>query len=144
MGAMNEFLRQLETPAIRAHYDRLDDTWNNRREAFNARMVAEDLPLRADNMSSVWTLSYTQAASYNWMMQFYLRDHGLALSWVGTGRLIFSLNFTQADFEQVLERFVQAGHQMKRDGWWWSAPGVTNKAIRRRVLKEVMGQLLRK
>ena len=39
---------------------------------------------------------------YNWMLQYYLRAEGLALSWVGTGRLIFSLNFTDADFDAVV------------------------------------------
>ena len=42
------------------------------------------------------------------MLQYYLRAEGLALSWVGTGRLIFSLNYTDADFEAVLDRFVAA------------------------------------
>ena len=32
------------------------------------------------------------------MLQFYLRQQGLALSWVGTGRFIFSLNYTGDDF----------------------------------------------
>jgi glutamate-1-semialdehyde 2,1-aminomutase len=32
------------------------------------------------------------------MLQFYLRLHGLALSWVGTGRFIFGLHFSDADF----------------------------------------------
>ena len=31
---------------------------------------------------------------YNWMLQYYLRSEGLALSWIGTGRLIFSLDYT--------------------------------------------------
>ena len=38
----------------------------------------------------------------------YLRAEGLALSWVGTGRLIFSLNYTDADFAAVADRFVAA------------------------------------
>ena len=29
------------------------------------------------------------------MFQYYLRAEDLALSWVGTGRLIFSLNYTR-------------------------------------------------
>ena len=60
---------------------------------------------------------------YNWMLQYYLRAEGLALSWVGTGRLIFSLNYTEADFAAVAERFVAAAQAMQRDGWWWAAPG---------------------
>ena len=56
------------------------------------------------------------------MLQYYLRAEGLALSWVGTGRFIFSLNFTDADFAEVEQRFVAAAQKMKRDGWWWHSP----------------------
>jgi glutamate-1-semialdehyde 2,1-aminomutase len=70
------------------------------------------------------------------MLQYYLRLQGLALSWVGTGRLIFSLNYSDADFEAVVQRFVMAATQMKQEGWWWHAPELTNKNIRRSILKE--------
>ena len=103
-----------------------------------------DLPLRVAHLSSIWTLTFTEPSRYNWMLQYYLRDHGLALSWVGTGRFIFSLNFTEADFEDMLERCVQAGHQMQRDGWWWQAPGLTNKAIKRGLLREMLGQIFKR
>jgi glutamate-1-semialdehyde 2,1-aminomutase len=136
MGAMSAFLDQLETPEIQAIYQGLDDRWNARAKHFNAVMQNNDLPLRAANMSSVWTLYYTQVSRYNWMLQYYLRLHGLALSWVGTGRLIFSLNYSDADFEAVVQRFVLAAQQMKQDGWWWHTPSLTNKSIRRRILKE--------
>jgi glutamate-1-semialdehyde 2,1-aminomutase len=72
------------------------------------------------------------------MLQYYLRAEGLALSWVGTGRLIFTLNFTDADFAEVTERFVTACDKMKRDGWWWQKPGQTNKTIKRQILKEML------
>ena len=62
---------------------------------------------------------YTQPGRYNWMLQYYLRAEGLALSWVGTGRLIFSLNYDEADFAAVADRFVAAAAAMERDGWWW-------------------------
>ncbi len=64
------------------------------------------------------------------MLQYYLRAEGLALSWVGTGRLIFSLNYTDADFDAVAERFVAAAEKMKRDGWWWRDARSTNKNIK--------------
>ncbi len=51
--------------------------------------------MRVANLSSIWTVLYTQPSRYNWMLQYYLRAEGLALSWVGTGRLIFSLNYTR-------------------------------------------------
>ena len=63
------------------------------------------------------------------MFQFYLRAHGLALSWVGTGRVIFSLNYSEADFEEVVRRFVAAAEAMRSDGWWTCAPQLSDKAI---------------
>lgn len=143
MGAMNAFLRSLETPEVQTVYEGIDTRWDDRRNRFNARMQREGLPVHADNLSSVWTISYTQPSRYNWMLQYYLRDHGLALSWVGTGRFIFSLNFTDSDFDEVVERFVRAAHQMRNDGWWWSANGTTNKSIRRTVLKEILQRVVR-
>jgi glutamate-1-semialdehyde 2,1-aminomutase len=72
------------------------------------------------------------------MLQYYLRAEGLALSWVGTGRLIFSLNYSEADFAAVADRFVAACEAMRRDGWWWAPAGLTNKAIKRRILREMI------
>jgi glutamate-1-semialdehyde 2,1-aminomutase len=74
------------------------------------------------------------------MLQFYLRAEGLALSWVGTGRLIFSLNYRDEDFAAVADRFVAAAHAMREDGWWWQDPAVTRRTLRRRVLREMIAQ----
>ena len=138
MGAMSAFLDEIETPEIQAIYEGLDERWNARCKLFNDAMKANDIPLQAANMSSVWTLFYTQPSRYNWMLQYYLRVQGLALSWVGTGRMIFSLNYSDADFEAVVQRFVAATTQMKQDGWWWHSPELTNKGIRRSILKETL------
>jgi glutamate-1-semialdehyde 2,1-aminomutase len=138
MAAMNEFLRHQQAPEGRAIYRDLDRTWNERARQVNARLRAEQLPVEVANMSSIWTVCYTQPSRYNWMFQYYLRAAGLALSWIGTGRLIFSLDYTDADFEAVAERFIEAARAMQRDGWWWSNPALTNKAIRRMVVKEMI------
>jgi glutamate-1-semialdehyde 2,1-aminomutase len=138
MGAMSAFLDQLETPAVKDIYHGLDERWNARAELFNNTMTANGLPFQVANMSSVWTLFYTQPSRYNWMLQYYLRLHGLALSWVGTGRMIFSLNYSDEDFDAVVQKFVQAGLQMKGDGWWWHTPTITNPSILRRILKETL------
>jgi glutamate-1-semialdehyde 2,1-aminomutase len=29
---------------------------------------------------------------------------------------------------------------MQHDGWWWSDPALTNKAIRRGILREMLAQ----
>ncbi len=136
MGAANAFLRRLDTPEVAALYDGLDERWDARAALLNARLEAEGLPVRVANLSTIWTVLYTSPSRYNWMLQYYLRAEGLALSWVGTGRLIFSLDFDDAWFAQVVERFVAGARAMRADGWWWRAPGVTNKQLRRQVLRE--------
>src|SRR6201995_698442 len=138
MGAMCEFLERLESQEIRALYRDNDETWNRRARQLNERLQAEKLPVQVANISSIWTVFYGQPSRYNWMFQYYLRAAGLALSWVGTGRLIFSLNYTDADFAAVVDRFVEACSAMERDGWWWSRAGVTNKVLRRQVLSELL------
>jgi glutamate-1-semialdehyde 2,1-aminomutase len=138
MAAMHEFLRRLETPEIRGLYADLDAVWDRRTEQLNDRLRHEGLPIQIANLSSIWTVCYTQPSRYNWMLQYYLRTEGLALSWVGTGRLIFSLNYTQADFDAVADRFVAAAQAMRQDGWWWTDPAATNKSIRRRLLWETI------
>jgi glutamate-1-semialdehyde 2,1-aminomutase len=138
MGAMHEFLNKLDGEAVRAIYRDLEAVWNGRAQRLNDRLIAAKLPLRVANLSTIWTLYYPQASAYNWMLQYYLRAAGLALSWVGTGRLIFSLNYSEEDFAAVADRIVSAAEQMQRDGWWWSDSRLTNKAIKRRVLKEIL------
>lgn len=142
MGAMQVFLDQLDQPQVRALYEGLEETWNARARALNQRLENAGLPVRVANMSSIWTVVYTLPCRYNWMLQYYLRAEGLALSWVGTGRLIFSLNYEDVDFAMVAEGFVAAAQAMARDGWWWQAPGLTNKAIRRGILREMLGKRL--
>jgi glutamate-1-semialdehyde 2,1-aminomutase len=140
MGAMQVFLERLERSEIRDLYLGLDQCWNTRAERLNARLREFALPVQVANLSSIWTVCYTHPSRYNWMLQYYLRAQGLALSWVGTGRLIFSLNYTDADFDAVCNRFVAAAAAMQHDGWWWSDPALTNKAIRRGVLREMLSQ----
>ena len=138
MGAMHEFLQRLDTQPVRALYRNLDEVWNGRAERLNRRLREEGLPVRVASLSSIWTVCYTQPSRYNWMLQYYLRAEGLALSWVGTGRLIFSLNYTDADFEAVADRFVAGARAMQQEGWWWSGPALTNQAIKRRILREII------
>jgi glutamate-1-semialdehyde 2,1-aminomutase len=138
MGAMHEFLNRLDSAPVRAIYCGLDELWDGRAQRLNETLTAAALPLRVANLSTIWTLYYPQPSGYNWMLQYYLRAAGLALSWVGTGRLIFSLNYSTADFAAVADRIVSAAEEMRRDGWWWTGPQLTNKAIKRRVLKEML------
>ncbi len=137
MGAMQAFLQQLDTPKVQDMYAGLDATWDDRAKRLNQALQAAGVPVRVAHMSSIWTVLYTQPACYNWLFQHYLRLQGLALSWVGTGRIIFSLNYTEQDFDEVAKRFVQAALDMHKDGWWWSDGVQTNKSIKRRILREL-------
>jgi glutamate-1-semialdehyde 2,1-aminomutase len=135
---MQVFLERLQSAPVQALYAGLDATWNARAAQLNQALQRAGVPVQVANLSTVWTVFYTQPCRYNWMLQFYLREQGLALSWVGTGRLVFSLNYTQADFDAVCQRFVAAALAMQADGWWWQAPELTDKSIRRSVLREML------
>ncbi len=138
MAAMHEFLLCLDTPELRDRYRDLDEVWNARAERLNRALRDLDLPVQVANLSSIWTTLFTRPSRYNWMLQYYLRAEGLHLSWVGTGRLIFSLDYAAADFDAVANRFVAAARAMHRDGWWWSDPAATNRSIGRRIVWEII------
>jgi glutamate-1-semialdehyde 2,1-aminomutase len=138
MGAMQVFLERLATPEVQRLYEGLDATWDGRAARLNAMLQAAGVPVRVANLSTIWTVFYTQPGRYNWMLQFYLREQHLALSWVGTGRMVFSLNYSEADFDEVARRFVAAAVAMREDGWFWHDPALTDKVIRRGILREML------
>jgi glutamate-1-semialdehyde 2,1-aminomutase len=138
MASMNAFLERIERPEVQALYDGLDACWNAHADAFNRDLEQAGVPVRVANLSTIWTVLYTRPSRYNWMLQFYLRAQGLLLSWVGTGRLIFSLNYTDADMQTVRERVVAAALQMQADGWWWDDPAQSDRGIRRNILREML------
>jgi glutamate-1-semialdehyde 2,1-aminomutase len=135
MAAMDSFLRRLETRPVQALYDGLDARWDARAAQLNAALADEGLPVSVANLSTIWTVLYTRPSRYNWMLQYYLRAEGLALSWVGTGRLIFSLDMDDALFDEIVRRFVTAARAMHADGWW-SGAAVSDKQLRRMALRE--------
>ena len=51
---------------------------------------------------------------------------------------IFSFDIVDALFADIVGRFVASASAMRADGWWWAPPGMTNKAIRRRLLREAL------
>ncbi len=138
MGAMKAFLDQLARPEVRALYEGLDERWQARIARLNRMLREADVPVELAHMSTVCTVLYTRAGRYHWMLQYYLRAEGLALSWVGTGRLIFSLNYGDSEFDEVARRFVAAARAMQADGWWHAPPGLTHQHIRRGLLREML------
>ena len=136
MASMNEFLRHVNNPEWAREARAQNKIWDQRRESVNDKLEARELPVRMHNISSTWITTYTRPGRFNWMLQFYLRAEGLAMSWVGTGRMIFSHNYTDEDFREVERRIVKAVSRMRDDGWW--AVDTTNKDIKRQVLRELL------
>lgn len=138
MASMYEFLQHVTGAEFKAEIDSADGLWNGRAEALNTKLNDAGLPVRVHNMTSIWIVTYRAISRYNWMFQYYLRAEGLSLSWVGTGRLIFSHNYTDDDFAEVMERFLKAARRMFDDGWWSQQAATTNKSIRKQVLFEIL------
>lgn len=138
LAAMKAFLERIEQPDIQTTYATLDETWQRRSEQLNQALEKADLPVQARHLSSIFTLNYRKPSRYNWMFQFYLNAEGLMLPWVGTGRFIFSLNYSDADFDEVVERIVRAGRRMNADGWWWLPEGATQKSVSAQILRELL------
>ncbi|VWX54312.1 aminotransferase class III-fold pyridoxal phosphate-dependent enzyme [Novosphingobium sp. 9U] len=143
MGAMDAFLRHMDSEEGRALYEHVDERWNVRAVSLNGRLAAEGVPVRVANLGTIWTFWHTVPSRYHWMLQFYLRAEGLALSWVGSGRLIFSLAYGDAEFAEVADRIVVAARKMQADGWWWSPEGDGRRALRSGLVREFARHLLR-
>lgn len=138
MASMNEFLHRIEQPEVRQIYQQANELWNTRVEQLNQQLETDALPVRIANLHSIWTILYTRPGRYNWMFQFYLRAEGLEMSWIGSGRIIMSLNYSDEDFYEVKTRFIRAAAKMKKDCWWWQSPQLTNKTIKQQMLKEMV------
>src|SRR5271163_3048142 len=118
MGAMNEFLKWLIRPATAELYAEAKDRCAQWVRSTNERLAEQPLPLRVVHLATVWTVLFKAPSRYNWLLQYYLRAEGLALSWVGTGRCMSSLDFAQDDYRELQDKLVNAAQTMKNDGWW--------------------------
>ncbi|PAU79647.1 glutamate-1-semialdehyde 2,1-aminomutase [Halovibrio salipaludis] len=143
MASMNVFLERIQDPSIRRVYRDMRALWDRRVEQLNHALELRQLPVRVVNLVSIWSVIYSRPGRYNWLFQFYLRAEGLHLSWTGTGRLIFSHNYTDEDFDAVQHRFIAAASSMEADGWWWNDGRLTNKRIKKQILREMLGCWLR-
>jgi glutamate-1-semialdehyde 2,1-aminomutase len=110
----------------------------------NRALADAGAPLQVRALSSIWTVVYTQPSRYHWMLQYYLREAGLALSWVGTGRWIFGLDCSDADFDEVVRRAVAAGRAMEEGGWWDKAWQPDARSVRRGLRTEWWQALTRR
>jgi glutamate-1-semialdehyde 2,1-aminomutase len=144
MGAMYEFLQWVTRPATKALYDEMNERCASWVEATNRQLVDESLPLRVMHLGTIWTVLFKEPSRYNWLLQYYLRAEGMALSWVGTGRCMTSMDFSLDDYRALQEKLLQAAHHMRRDGWWLNAEQhpEREKHMRQRLLREMLGSLV--
>jgi glutamate-1-semialdehyde 2,1-aminomutase len=138
MATMNVFLHRLQTPAVKAQYKQASVLWQSRQDRLNAALQTAQLPVHVAGMETVWSVLFDVPSRYNWMFQYYLREQGIALSWVGSGRMIFNFEFDDTTFELFTQRFIKAAQRMQEDGWWWTPEHQNNRNIRRQVLKEML------
>jgi glutamate-1-semialdehyde 2,1-aminomutase len=144
MGAMNEFLRWVVEPATAKLYQESDRRCAEWVRSTNEKLADSSLPLRVVNLATVWTVLFKEPSRYNWLLQYYLRAEGVTLSWVGTGRCLSSMDFTDADYQDLRAKLLNAAHQMKCDGWWLTAaeyPG-REKTMRARLIREMFESLV--
>jgi glutamate-1-semialdehyde 2,1-aminomutase len=144
MGAMNEFLRWVVRPDTAQLYRDSEQRCGEWVRATNEKFADLALPIRAVNLTTVWTVLFKQPSRYNWLLQYYLRAEGLTLSWVGTGRCLTSLDYTADDYQELQARLINAANKMKSDAWWLSEeqlPG-RDRIMRSRLIREMAGSLI--
>jgi glutamate-1-semialdehyde 2,1-aminomutase len=145
MGAMNEFLRWVMEPSTPGEYAEMNDRCARWVRSTNRRLADQGLPLRVVHLGTVWTVLFTEPGRYNWLLQYYLRAEGVTLSWVGTGRCLSNMDFTEKDYDDLQTKLLDAAQAMKADGWWLTAieqPG-RERHMRRMLVREVLGSLMR-
>jgi glutamate-1-semialdehyde 2,1-aminomutase len=142
MSTMNAFLRWLEKPETLKSYD----TMHENIEAFvtgtNAALKKAAFPVELVNWYSVWSMKYTKPSRFHWMFQYYLRDAGVNLSWVGTGRLLFSLDWQKADYDLLQQRILAAAEEMQKGGWWEDPQASIKKKLGGEMLSAFVRNLI--
>jgi glutamate-1-semialdehyde 2,1-aminomutase len=145
MGAMNEFLRWVVEPSTGRLYEEMNERCGQWVRSTNRRLAEAALPIRVAHLETVWTVLFTEPSRYNWLLQYYLRAEGVTMSWVGTGRCLSSMEFTDKDYDALQGKLVEAAQKTKADGWWLSAaehPG-RDRHMRAGLVREMAGSLIR-
>jgi glutamate-1-semialdehyde 2,1-aminomutase len=143
MGAMNEFLRWVTDPSTARLYDEMNDRCTQWAQTTNRALAEKALPVRVVNLATVWTVLFTEPGRYNWLLQYYLRAEDVTLSWVGTGRCLGTMDFTDKDYEALRTKLIDAAGGMQADGWWLGPEHPHRKKVMRlRLIKEALTMLV--
>jgi glutamate-1-semialdehyde 2,1-aminomutase len=144
MGAMNQFLHWLAQPSSAELYTEAQNRCEQWVRSTNETLDQRNLPVRVMNFSTIWTVLFKEPSRYNWLLQYYLRAEGVTLSWVGTGRCMTSLDFTEDDYRELQTKLIRAAESMKNDGWWLNEeqqPG-REKTMRARLIGEMVRSIV--
>ncbi len=145
MGVMHEFLTWVKSDEAAQAYARLGRACADWIEATNGKLAEAGLPMKVVNLGSIWTVTFQRPSRFNWLLQYYLRAEGVNLSWVGTGRCLFSMDLVAEDFDRLGTALVRAGRRMGDDKWWLSEaeqPG-QERTIRNRLIKDMVASVMR-
>jgi glutamate-1-semialdehyde 2,1-aminomutase len=143
MGAMNEFLQWVTDPATPALYDEMNDRCAQWAQTTNRALADAGLSVRVVHLATVWTILFIEPGRYNWLLQYYLRAQGVTLSWVGTGRCLGTMDFTEKDYSALQTKLVDAAAAMQADGWWLGADHPRReKTMRLRLIRDMLATLV--
>jgi len=142
MGSINAVLRWVRTPQAAQAFDSLKDNVARWSSTCNATLKNEDLPISVSAYRTMWCVCYHQKSAYQFLFQVYLRNEGLQMVWVGTGKMLLNLEFREADFQRLTDILVRAGKAFKEDGWWW--PGGKSIALLPLVLRPTIRYHIRR
>jgi glutamate-1-semialdehyde 2,1-aminomutase len=145
MGAMNEFLRWAAEPTTAVLYTEMNRRCSEWVRSTNQMLADAALPVRLANLGTVWTVFFSEPSRYNWLFQYYLRAEGVTLSWVGTGRCLSSMDFTDEDYRALQLKLVNAAVVMRNDGWWPTAEEYPRRerSMRMRLVWDVLASLVK-
>lgn len=145
MGSMNCFLKWVTSAEAPTFYGDGQTRFDNFAASTNAALLEEEFPLQINNLTTVFTFQFTIPSRYHWMFQYYLRDQNVNLSWVGTGRCIVSLDFTEHHYEKLQASILAAARGMRNDGFWpgkGERPPASNVTAGLSMASEIAGSTL--
>jgi len=137
MGAMNAVLKWVTSSDGAAAFNGLKDRVEAWKKRCNLALTKEGLPISVAAYRSTWCICYHQPSVYQFMFQYYLRDAGLYILWVGTSKMLLNLEYTESDLDKLTEIILSAARAFKADGWWWEGGSKVS------LLPYVLGPTLR-
>jgi hypothetical protein len=121
--ASNVFLEAVSNGSFiqKSAKDQLTDMVQ-RFDAFSVKLNGlyekENLPVRIRNFSNTFSINYLVGSLYNSRYPQYLMAEGVFLGNYSTGKLNLNADTTERDLDKLAQKFVEAGKNMKSDGYF--------------------------